>query len=201
MVLAKRFKELEDETFRDILRQAALQCPDRIRLYEYLHYEDTEEQVVTTANESSDQRESGSPVETSSAAEMESEVQTEDVIEEEIAPVVYVEEIETTTDLADVKDQVETVDESHEIEVEPKVNEQVEVAPDEAHHSTSVSAVEEGVSKAKGQEELIHAAARKNVTLEEKHTFLEWLDILEGRTSVEDLESRGEGGRIECGSN
>ena len=154
VLLARNYKAEGHSDFRDALRQAALQAPDRMSLYEFLHHDLSEVEDVAT---SVPEEEISEETKKQPAAKKEEQRIEEEIVQEEVMQgdieVSVVEEVETPVhaDLVVVEEE-ETGNEVESEEARALINEQ-----------------------------MLQTAAQKNVSLEEKHTFLEWLDILEGQ--------------------
>lgn len=161
VVLARRYKKEGDEAYREILRRAALQVPDRVRLYELLHHEETvpaglaavEELVQETAERPAAPRVESDRAEVAVPKKEEEEPAADQAPE-------Y-----GTAEPEDIQDT--TVSDA------PVIEEPVQ-------ESTAADDQEIQPQGETDQDALLRVAARREVSLDEKHTFLEWLELLEG---------------------
>jgi hypothetical protein len=187
--LARILKNSDDDDFQAALRQAAIQAPDRVSLYEFLNYSETPaeglEAVVAKAGSSVDQQEaaptgtagtaqSGDPEETAQVAEdISGDTATTEDVSVELPEAERGEATEAGTGHALAADQIPVVEETPTTADQDRMDTLRQLAAEVAEAKTATEREPE-------TPELMKTTAGSGIAMDEKHTFTEWLEILEG---------------------
>lgn len=169
VLLARKRREGDETAYRKSLREAALYTPDRVRLYEVLHQPEPEPEPVEEAG-------------------MPAEALTEPaILPEAVHPEVRPEPVPASTPEVETEERAEEAPPGRPSGEAPK-RKRRKPEKDKGKEADKPKGAKE--SPAEGlKERLIQTAAARQVSLDEKHTFLEWLDILENPEAAAPVSS------------
>lgn len=161
-LLARKLKDTDGQDYDEALKLAALHAPDRVRLYEFLHSPLPD---LTKDDETTEQAEVHVVADQQSVVEEALEPVIGTAGDETVEPAVPVEDSDTS------KEPVST-NEADQVVTTPKdsIDDQQEV---EADVSTPTDPTNTNL-----RDRLMQSSALESVDADEKHTFLEWLDIV-----------------------
>jgi hypothetical protein len=194
LLLAKKYQDADEDQFREALRHAALQAPDRVSLYEFLHMaEDPMVELkpagdVETAVEPARAPEAALPEPTNTAQADERKDRIDRPVDAqaesaEETPEIPAPKAQGSGSPLENKYLAADAGEEDPLHLEELVPEDESAEPDvelewEKLRRLAAEYDPDGLSF---RDEMLHTAAQQQVNLDEKHTFLEWLDILEGK--------------------